>query len=142
MLDGKGLIRRASEVESRSGGEGHSKMLVYSLLRRVKAPTMPGEQGSLYLGIAMNEIEPGGGIDPHYHVDAPVFDHVYYVISGKILGRVGDKEEEVGADSIIYCPSDVLTSIKNIGEDTAKILMLAALPPEGSRGKFVWVDSL
>jgi quercetin dioxygenase-like cupin family protein len=55
----------------------------------------------------------------------PVFDHVYYVISGKILAKIGDDERVVGADSLIYCPSNVRHSIKNVGNTTAKVLRMS-----------------
>jgi len=42
---------------------------------------------------------PGGGIEEHYHVyadDVPIFDHAYYVISGKIKAVIGDQVRIVG----------------------------------------------
>ena len=135
----KGLIRRASEVEAKSSIEGHPKMRVYRLLDTVQTETMPKEEGSLYLTVALDEIQPDGGVDPHYHVDAPEFDHVFYVISGRILGRVGDKEEEVGPDGIIYCPSGLTHSIKNISSETAKVLAIVAFAPGETPGRSIFV---
>jgi mannose-6-phosphate isomerase-like protein (cupin superfamily) len=37
---------------------------------------------------------------------------------------LGDVERIVGADSIIYCPSNVRHSITNVGKGTAKILRI------------------
>ncbi len=77
--------------------------------------------------LGMDRLEPGGGIVEHYHVNnagMPIFDHVYYVISGRIRATMGDSERIVGADSLIYCPSNVLHSITNVGKGTAKILRI------------------
>jgi len=53
-----------------------------------------------------------------------IFDHVYYVISGRIRATIGDTERIVGADSMIYCPSNIKHSITNIGKRPAKILRI------------------
>ena len=46
-----------------------------------------GEERSKYIMLGMDKLEPGGGIVEHYHVnnaEMPIFDHAYYVISGRI----------------------------------------------------------
>ena len=86
-----------------------------------------GKDLSKYLMLGMDKLQPGGGIEEHYHecnADMPVFDHAYYVISGRIRATVGDTKKIVGADSLIYCPSDVRHSITNVGKGTAKILRI------------------
>jgi quercetin dioxygenase-like cupin family protein len=54
----------------------------------------------------------------------PIFDHAYYVISGRIKATVGDTEKTIGADSLIYCPSNVKHSILNVGKTTARVLRI------------------
>jgi mannose-6-phosphate isomerase-like protein (cupin superfamily) len=86
-----------------------------------------GEERSKYIMLGMDKLEPGGGIVEHYHVnnsEMPIFDHAYYVISGRIRATMGDSERIVGADCLIYCPSNVRHSITNIGKGTAKILRI------------------
>jgi mannose-6-phosphate isomerase-like protein (cupin superfamily) len=86
---------------------------------------------SKYIMLGMDKLEPRGGIVEHYHVnnaEMPIFDHVYYVNSGMMLATVGDSERIVGADSLIYCPSNVRHSITNIGKRTAKILRKTSVP--------------
>jgi len=46
----------------------------------------------------MDKIGPGGGVEEHYH-EEPIVDHVYYVISGKVLATCGDLQEVVGPDN-------------------------------------------
>jgi len=55
----------------------------------------------------------------------PVFDLIYYVISGQIKAKVGNVERTVGADSLIYCPSNIRHSITNAGNGLAKILRIS-----------------
>jgi mannose-6-phosphate isomerase-like protein (cupin superfamily) len=86
-----------------------------------------GAERSMYIMLGMDRLQPGGGIVEHYHVnntEMPIFDHAYYVISGRIRATLGDVERIVGADSIIYCPSNVRHSITNVGKGTAKILRI------------------
>jgi mannose-6-phosphate isomerase-like protein (cupin superfamily) len=100
-----------------------------------------GEERSKYIMLGMDKLEPGGGIVEHYHVnnaEMPVFDHAYYVISGRIRATMGDSERIVGADSLIYCPSNVRHSITNVGKGTAKILRIKGSGEGEKTGKVVY----
>ena len=130
----KGLISKATPESLLTELKGHARMNAYELIR-------PGKNGSLYLRLVLDEIEPGGKIEPHYHDLKPVCDHGYYVISGEILARVGDKTEVVGPDTLIYCQSDVIHSIENVGKDPAKLLRLGAAANGNSSGKSVFVNT-
>ena len=84
---------------------------------------------------------PGGGIEEHYHVyadDVPIFDHAYYVISGKIKAVIGDQVRIVGHDSLLYCPSNVKHSITNVGKTPAKVLRVSACNEAARMGDAVW----
>ena len=86
-----------------------------------------GAACSKYIMLGMDKLQPGGGIEEHYHESSeemPVFDHAYYVISGRIRATMGDIEKTVGADSLVYCPSNIKHSITNVGKGTAKILRI------------------
>jgi len=100
-----------------------------------------GEERSKYIMLGMDKLEPGGGIVEDYHVnnaEMPVFDHAYYVISGRIRATMGDSERIVGADSLIYCPSNVRHSITNVGKGTAKILRIKGSGEGEKTGKVVY----
>ena len=100
-----------------------------------------GEERSKYIMLGMDKLEPGGGIVEHYHVnnaEMPVFDHAYYLISGRIRATMGDSERIVGADSLIYCPSNVRHSITNVGKGTAKILRIKGSGEGEKTGKVVY----
>ena len=134
MEENKGFILPLAELAYGHKVEGHHRMQSRGFLRPVVAPSNPAtppsrvmRETSKHLMITLNTIEPGGGIEEHYHEyneEMPIFDHVYYVISGRIRATVGDVEKTVGADSMIYCPSNVKHSITNVGKGLAKILRI------------------
>ena len=128
----RALIIKATPESLLSNLKGHAGMNAYALIR-------PGKNGSLYLRLTLDEVKPSGKIEPHYHDLKPVCDHGYYVISGEILARVGDKTEVVGPDTLIYCQSDVIHSIENVGKSPAKLLRLGAAADGNSSGKSVFV---
>ncbi|MFC1952479.1 cupin domain-containing protein [Chloroflexota bacterium] len=129
----KGLINKPTPKSLLTDLKGHAGMNAYELIR-------PGKNGSLYLRLVMDEVEPGGKIEPHYHDLNPACDHGYYVISGEILACVGNKTEVVGPDTLIYCQSDVIHSIENVGKSPAKLLRLGAAADGNSSGKSVFIN--
>ena len=131
MVASSGIIRKPGDLEALIGVEGHPNVNINPLLQ-------PGENGSLHLMINFNEIEPGGCAEPHYHTECDVFDHVHYVISGDLVASVAGKEQRVGPNTLIYCRSDEIHSIKNVGSDTAKVLLISGLSIGGTGGKLVF----
>ena len=116
-----------NEAERGGGAEGHPGNQGYSYLRPATAAVKVGKEPSMHISLGLNKIQPGGGIEEHYHeydTEMPIFDHLYYVISGRIRATIGDREKIVGADSLIYCPSNIRHSITNVGKRTAKILRI------------------
>jgi mannose-6-phosphate isomerase-like protein (cupin superfamily) len=128
----KGLISKPTPKSLLTDLKGHAGMNAYELIR-------PGKDGSMHLRLVLDEVEPGGKIEPHYHELTPVCDHGYYVISGEIKARIGDKTEVVGPDTLLYCQTDVIHSIENVGKTTAKLLRLGAAADGNSSGKSVFV---
>ena len=127
--DQNGFIRTSKDLEQdlrKSKGipvKGPLEMYRYSFIDNHSG----AEEHSKYIMLGMDKLQPGGGIDEHYHkhdAETPIFDHVYYVISGRIRATIGDTERIVGADSMIYCPSNIKHSITNIGKRPAKILRI------------------
>ncbi len=132
MVAKNGLISKAKEKQVRTDIPGHYKLKAYPLIR-------PEAEGSLHLTVVLDEFEPGGGIELHYHDLIPVCDHAYYVISGEILATLEDKEEIVGADTLIYCLTDKLHALKNVGKGPAKLLRIGAAATGDTGGKSVFV---
>ena len=125
-------VEQAWRVEHGVEAEGHHNMQGYGFLTvasEAATHRMRGKELSKHLMLGLDKFPPGGGIAEHSHeysAEMPIFDHVYYVISGRIRATVGDVEKTVGADSLIYCPSNIKHSILNVGKTTAKVLRIAA----------------
>ena len=123
-----GFIMTIKEALKGTGAEGHPGNQCYSYLHTTSATIPVGKEPSMHVSLGFNEIQSGGGIDEHYHEfndEMPVFDLIYYVISGQIKAKVGNVERTVGADSLIYCPSNIRHSITNAGNGLAKILRIS-----------------
>ena len=123
-----GYIMTVKEALRGTGAEGHPGNQGYSYLRTNTAASPAGKEPSMHVSLGLNKIQPGGGIEEHYHEfsdEEPIFDHIYYVISGRIKANVGDVERTVGADSYIYCPSNIRHSITNAGDGPAKLLRMS-----------------
>ena len=67
-------------------------------------------------------VAPGGGPPPHVHSRE---DESFYVQHGILSVRVGDKALTVSAGDFVNMPRGVVHCFKNIGEETAKLLMVA-----------------
>ena len=144
--EGKGFILSSKDLQRAWRAEHGIKAGDPDDLQRfsfldTKAPA--GQEHSKYTMVGMDMLQPGGGIAEHYHIcsaETPVFDHAYYVISGKIRATVGDIEKTVGADSFIYCPSNVKHSIINVGKGTAKVLRIKGSGIGDKNGNPVYTD--
>jgi quercetin dioxygenase-like cupin family protein len=123
-----GEIEKKWRIDHGVKDKGHTNMSGFGFLRpdtEVASHGLVGKEPGRNLMIGLDKLKPGGGIKAHYHEwgpNMPIFDHAYYVISGKIKAVVGDEEKIVGADSLVYCPSNVLHSILNVGKRTARVL--------------------
>ena len=132
MVAINGLISKAKDKEAMSDLKGHSELIAYELI-------CPGEEGSMHLRVVLDEIEPGGRIEPHFHELTPVCDHAYYVISGEIMASLAGREKKVGPDTLIYCTTDIVHSIRNIGKSSAKLLRIGAAASGETGGKSIFV---
>ena len=76
-------------------------------------------------------VVPGGGPPPHVHSRE---DESFYLRQGTLAVQVGDKALNISAGDFVHMPRGVAHSFKNIGEDTAKLLMVAT--PAGLENYF------
>ena len=136
-MEGKGFMLTKKKASHGAAVEGNTGMELYDFLRRGNEPVIPGTEPSKHIKFNLDIISPGGGVEEHYH-EPPVVDHVYYVISGRILATVGDLKQVVGADTIIYCPSSVKHSITNVGKRVAKVISIDASEEGVKNGKLVY----
>jgi mannose-6-phosphate isomerase-like protein (cupin superfamily) len=125
---GTGYIMPIKEAVHSLKREGHPDQDDFRFIRPSSEKDRVGKMPSKHFMLTLDKINPGGGVEEHYHeytADMPIFDHVYYVISGKILAKIGAEERVVGANSLIYCPSNVRHSIKNVGKTVAQVLRMS-----------------
>jgi len=125
----KGFILSIADIEPHEHGAGSNPhyVQVYRFLRAVSEAQGGGKEPSKHITLALDKFQPGGGFNENfreYNAETPVFDLVFYVISGRIRFTVGDIEKTVGANTLIYCPSNVKHSMTVVGKGVAKILMI------------------
>lgn len=79
-------------------------------------------------------VAPGGGPPPHVHSRE---DESFYLQQGTLALQVGGKTLNVSAGDFVHMPRGMAHSFKNVGEETAKLLMVAA--PAGLENYFAEV---
>jgi quercetin dioxygenase-like cupin family protein len=73
----------------------------------------------------------GGGPPPHVHSRE---DESFYVVSGSLEIRLGDKTYQAKRGDFVYIPRGTVHSFKNVGGDTA--VQLVTFVPAGVEGFF------
>lgn len=130
-----GLWNRVVNLEDtvgRQGINGHPGIRAH---RFVSGP----DQGTQCLLVTLNLIEPGGGIDPHYH-EGLTADHAYFLIDGRAIARIGDEEHEVRPNGLMVFRSDVVHGFRIVGDEPARVLRLGAAPDGIATGGSVFVN--
>lgn len=97
------------------------------------------DQGTRWLLVTLNLIEPGGGIDPHYH-EGLTADHAYFLMDGHAIARIGDEQHEVRPNGLMVFRSDVVHGFRVVGDTPARVLRLGAAPDGVATGGSVFVD--
>jgi quercetin dioxygenase-like cupin family protein len=67
-------------------------------------------------------VAPGGGPPPHVHSRE---DESFYVQQGTLALQVGGKALNASTGDFIHIPRGTVHSFKNVGEETAKLLVVA-----------------
>lgn len=127
-----GGVVRAVDVAPELGLAGHPGTAAHRLLR-------PGTPLSRWLHVTLNVIEAGGGIDDHYHEGVEA-DHAYFVVSGTVRARIGDRRYDVGADEMMVFPCDAVHGFVVTSPEGARILRLGAAPDGRTSGGSVFVQ--
>lgn len=82
-------------------------------------------------------VQPGGGPPPHIH---NAEDESFHLLEGTLMIRVGDDTLTASPGDFVYLPRGVAHSFKNIGDVTAKALVLNT--PAGLENFFAEVFDL
>ena len=88
--------------------------------RRILGP----EDGVGDLLVVHGTLEPGGGADPHFHEHC---DQLVFVITGRCRMRVGDIDEQLGANDTAFLPRAIPHLVEVLG-DTPLELLITYLP--------------
>jgi quercetin dioxygenase-like cupin family protein len=83
--------------------------------------------GSAHQEIAVDDLAPGGGIDPHAHA----YETTLYVLDGDLVATVAGSEERLAADDVLYVDAGVVHALENRSEARARWFELAAPQPGG-----------
>lgn len=129
----RGGVIRFADVVPTTGLPGHPGTAAHRLMRR-------GTDESRWLHVTYNVIEPGGGIDPHYHAGLEA-DHAYFVVSGTARARIGDEEYDVGVGDLMVFPCAVVHGFTVTSSDGAHVLRLGAAADGHTTGGSVFVDA-
>ena len=81
--------------------------------------------------MAEASIVPGGGPPPHVHARE---DESFYLQQGALCVQVGDKTLNLSAGDFVHVPRGVVHSLKNVGEETVKLLLVVT--PAGLENYF------
>jgi len=78
----------------------------------------PTETESDSLSVVYNELEPGARLG--IHRDGT--DEALLVLAGRLRVSIGEETDTAGPDDLVLIPSEVPHSVKNVGEETARML--------------------
>jgi len=99
--------------------EGHSEGYVHeSLVGR--------EEGSVLTGLSMNELAPGGHIDPHVHS----FEESFYLLSGEALVTINGAGYRIVAGDYAVVKVGTPHAWRAVGTTPARWLQMAAPQPK------------
>lgn len=115
----------------RLGLEGHPGITAH---RYVSGP----DAGTRWLLVTLDIIEPGGGIDPHYH-EGLTADHAYFLVEGQATARIGDEYHDVRANGLMVFRSDIVHGFTIVGDEPARVLRLGAAPDGVATGGSVFL---
>jgi quercetin dioxygenase-like cupin family protein len=124
-------VVQLEDTLGREGLAGHPGVIAH---RFVSGP----DQGTRWLLVTLDLIEPGGGIEPHYHEDMTA-DHAYFLIDGLAVAQIGDDEHEVRPNGLMVFRADVVHGFRIVGDQTARVLRLGAAPDGIATGGSVFV---
>lgn len=129
-----GGIIRVEDVEPRRDLKGHPGCAAHQLIR-------PQTELSQWLHVTYNEIEFGGGIDPHHHTGLNA-DHAYFVLDGTVRARIGDNYFDVGPRSLMVFPCTAVHGFTVTSAGGARVLRLGASADGRTSGSSVFVEHL
>jgi quercetin dioxygenase-like cupin family protein len=91
-----------------------------------RIPIVGRAEGSVHQGVAIAELEPGGGVDRHLHA----FEEAIYVLSGRLTLGLPGSEEELATDDYAFVEKGVPHALRTAGSEPVRWLEVAAPQPD------------
>jgi quercetin dioxygenase-like cupin family protein len=99
--------------------EGHAEGYVHTSL-------VAREQGSVHTGLSIDELAPGGRIDPHVHS----FEESFYVLSGEALVMINGSAYRIAAGDYAVVKVGTSHAWRAVGTTPVRWLQMAAPQPK------------
>jgi len=112
----KGAVFNTKNVEFKANPPKHEVTRGWPL---VNPKSCPGAQ----LEFHITEIQPEGGALDDVHEKE---DHVFYVLSGRAMAKVGDDDFEVGPGDALYVPRNTVHNFRIQGGEAFRIAVVFA----------------
>jgi len=112
----KGAVFNTKNVEFKANPPKHEVTRGWPL---VNPKSCPGAQ----LEFHVTEIQPEGGALDDVHEKE---DHVFYVLSGRAMAKVGDDDFEVGPGDALYVPRNTVHNFRIQGGEAFRIAVVFA----------------
>lgn len=95
---------------------GHVKCVTKKFLMR--------EHGAFKMSILRSDFKEGGYAEPHTHE----VEQAYYVLEGTMRVNIGGDEYDVGPNTVVFFPPQMVHSLKNTGKGRLSLLAINAPP--------------
>ena len=124
----EGPVRRQLDPDNRGAvipPDGGDSVFVGSARRPTLIKVDPSTTGSRQLFVFELVIEPGDSLPVHRHHQD---DEVFFIHSGEVVARVGQRERPAAAGSTVYIPAGVAIGMVNRGRAPAKSVIVFGAP--------------
>lgn len=111
------------DSERREAQDGHP--------RSVHIMVEPATAGSAHLAMGLEAVDPGSQIPVHVHPEA---EEILFVYAGRGRARVGDREVEVGPETVIFVPKGTPHGLVNTSGGPVQLTW--TFSPPGAHEKF------
>lgn len=125
-------IIHVDDVVPRTDLMGHPGCAAHQLIR-------PQTELSQWLHVTYNDIEFGGGIEPHRHIDLHA-DHAYFLLDGTVRARIDDEYFDVGPRSLMVFPCTAVHGFRVTSCEGARVLRIGAAADGWTSGSSVFLD--
>ncbi len=85
----------------------------------------PKNNGSQYLVMLTENMDPGGEIPTHKHLRQ---DEILYIVKGTVHVHLGNQERDLHAGGTVFIPANTWVSVKIVGTETVSLVGVFSAP--------------